>query len=233
MKKAFTLIEMMIVVVILWIWLLWVISTLSHSYKFLYNTKNKVSAINIARAWVEQVFNIRNTNWQRWWGKKDQCWLKINPLVDDWSDGCQNDNWFGSWYYTLVSTWTEQKYFALNPETTWLALNGLIETTDWNFLLCKDANWIVSKCSSTPTSRPTNYFDTILYFQQVRWGYLLDKQSANPNGGDGKNIVCTDWMDTGCWDGRALEKNFCVDVVYYDWNKFKVSFCSVLTNFKK
>jgi len=231
-SSAFTLIEMMIVVVILWIWLLWVISTLSHSYKFLYNTKNKVSAINIARWWVEQVFNIRNTNWQRWWGKKDQCWLKVNPLVDTDNDGCQNDDWFSSWSYTIVSTWTNQKYFSLVKQNTGLYLDGEIESTDWNFLLCKNSDGIVSACSPTVVGRPTNYFDTILYFEQVRWGYLLDKQASNPNPGDWENISCDSWEDPWCGDWRALEKNFCVDVVYFDWDKFKVSFCSVLTNFK-
>lgn len=223
-SKAFTLIEMMIVVVIIWIWLLGVISTLSYSYKFLFNTKNKINAINIARAWVEQVFSIRNTNWQRWWGKKDQCWLKVDPLVDEGTSGCENDTWFGTWNYVLSLTWNEQKYFTLIKQNTNLLTWGKIQNDDWNFLLCKNPDWILTNCNGA-TSKPANYFDTALYFQQVRWWYIKDKYNNT------KLENCTDWDH--CWDGTALEKNFCVDVVYFDGVKRFITFCSVLTNFKK
>ena len=226
LKKAFTLIELMIVVVIIWIWLLWVIAAITNSYKFLYTTKNKITAINIARWGMESVFNIRNTNWQRWWGKKDQCWLKADPLVDNWNNGCEDDPWFGSESYVLQLTWNWQKYFTLVKKTTPLKLEGILIPNDWDYLVCKDSAWIVSVCNPSPVSRPTDYFDSTLYFQQVRGGYLNDKFNNS-------NISCSAWDVSWCWDGRALEKNFCVDVVYFDWTKKKVSFCSLLTNFKK
>ena len=234
LKKAFTVIEMMIVVLIIWIWLIWVISTISSSYRFLYNTKNKVTAINIARAWMEEVFNIRNTNWTRWWGKKDQCWLKVNPLYANTDNKCEKDTWFGSGSYVLVSTWIEQKYFMLTKKTTPLNITWTITSNDWKYLVCKNNDWLLVNCWSSTTKRPANYFDSTLFFQQIRWGYLNDKQHSN---WDGNNIDCDDGTTTlspwTCGDGRALEKNFCVDVVYFDGNKKNVTFCSVLTNFKK
>jgi len=226
-KKAFTVVEMMIVVLILSVWLLGVISTLSDAYSFLYNMKNKISAINFARWWMEWVFNIRATNWQRWWDtNKYTCWLKVNPLVDEKNVWCEDDTWFSSWNYVIDLTWNEQKYFYLQKVNWDPLLTGWNLTwSDWKYLLCKNADGIVSSCWNY-TQRPNNYFDSVLFFRQVRWWYLLDKYNNN-------FITCDKWNDLNCWDGRALEKNFCVDVVWFDGDKRSVSFCSVLTNFKK
>ena len=224
MKKAFTLLELMIVVVILWIWLVWVFLTLNNAYSFIQWIKQKTMAINFARWWVEWVFSIRNTNWQRWWWKKDKCWLKINPLVDDNNDWCENDPWFQDGSYILQITWTQQ-YFILEKINTPFNPTWPLTWDDWQYLLCVDNNTnLINACPSN--SQPTSYFDPTYFFRQVRWWYLLDK---NVN----TFINCTKWTDTNCWDGRFLEKNFCVDVFYFDWTKKKVTFCTVMTNFKE
>ncbi len=226
-KKAFTLVELAIVVVILWVGLIWVFLTLKNSYRFLQNIKEKTLAINFAREGVEWVFTIRNTNWQKWSGKKDKCWLKINPLVDEWSKWCENDAWFGSGKtYILWITWTQQ-YFYLKEQNPAISNWITIASTDWHYLLCKDPTTnLINACDLS--SQPSKYFDTTYYFRQVRWWYLLDKNNNSlldcSNGSDSS--------DPNCWDGRFLEKNFCVDVYYFDGVKRKISFCTVMTNFK-
>ena len=35
------------------------------------------------REGMEVMRHIRDTNWTRWAGKRDECWLKIDPLSDD------------------------------------------------------------------------------------------------------------------------------------------------------
>jgi len=224
-KKAFTIIEMLVVIIIIWVWLIWVFTITNNSYKFLFDIKSKLVAINIARSGVEWVFNIRNTNWQRWWWKKDKCWLKINSLIDDSNDGCENDTWFWSWSYKLYLTWTSQKYFELLPQSSGLKLDWDIVPDDWKYLLCKE-NWTISPCSTSFNSRPNDYFAQALYFQQVRWWYLLDKNWD-------KIITCNKWDDSECWDWRFLEKNFCVDVIYLEKSKKSITLCSVMTNFEK
>lgn len=226
-KKAFSIIEVMIVVLIIWTWLIWVFTMIGNSYSFLTDIKSKLTALNLARWWVEWVFNVRNTNWQRWWWKKDQCWLKINPLVDDNNDGCENDTWFGTWSYKLYLTWTNQKYFALQAQSPALNIDWAITSNDWNYLLCEE-NGIISPCSWSITWRPAGYFAPELYFQQVRWWYLLDKNNNT------EMTNCSYWIsNTDCSDGRFLEKNFCVDVVYFAWAKKNITFCSVMTNFQE
>ena len=230
MKKAFTLIELVIVIIILSIGLIWVFTTMRNSYKFLQEIKEKTMAINFARGGIEWVFSIRDTNWQRWWGKKDKCWLKVNPLVDEWSEGCEDDEWFGSGSYVLaLATWnSDQEYFYLSKQNQAFDPSWPLKTDDWKYLLCEDKNnWIIKACTWY-TSRPPDYFDATLFFRQVRWWYLLDK---NNNSDITSN--CNKWNDPGCWDGRFLEKNFCVDVFYFDGFKKKITLCSVMTNFLK
>ena len=225
-SQAFTLIELIIVVVILWIGLIGVFLTLKNSYKFLQGIKEKTMAINFAREGVEWVFSVRNTNWQRWSGKKDQCWLKINPLVDEGSEGCEDDTWFGSGKtYILDITW-DQQYFYLKEQSPAFTPTWPITNDDWKYLLCLDPTTNLIKACPNYSWRPSDYFDPTLFFRQVRWWYLLDK-NANTF------LNCSAGSDTNCWDGRFEEKNFCVDVFYFDWVKKKVTFCTVMTNFKE
>jgi len=230
MKKAFSLIELIIATVILSIWLIGVFVTMKNSYKFLQEIKEKTMAINFARGGMEWVFSIRDTNWQRWWWKKDQCWLKVNPLVDDWDDGCENDEWFGSWAYVLaLATWAkDQEYFYLSNQSQFFNPKWPLTSDDWKYLLCEDKNsWVIKACTWY-TSRPSDYFDATLFFRQVRGGYLLDKNANNDI-----TLNCNKWDDSWCGDWRFLEKNFCVDVFYFDGVKKKITMCSVMTNFMK
>jgi len=229
LNKWFTLIELIIATIILSIGLIGVFVTMKNSYKFLQEIKEKTMAINFARGGMEWVFSIRDTNWQRWSGKKDKCWLKVNPLFDDdWK--CENDAWFSSWSYVLaLATWnSDQEYFFLSKQDEAFNPDGPLIESDWKYLLCEDTNnWIIKACTWY-TSRPTNYFDPTLFFRQVRGWYLLDK-NANTN----ITSNCSEGDDAWCWDGRFLEKNFCVDVFYFDGVKKKITMCSVMTNFMK
>lgn len=231
-KKAFTLVEILIVVMILWIWLMWVFTMIWKTYDFLQSTKTKLVAINYARWWVEQVFNIRNSNRQRRWWKRDACWLKVDPLNDNAQDGCGNDAWFASWSYIIqkkqTSTWN-QEYFALSWLEVPLQISGQLLDTDRKYLLVQDENGFVQTTTWNLTKKPDDYFSSAMYFQQVRWWYLQDKNATTNN-----FITCNDWeTNSDCSDGRFLEKNFCVDVVYFSQNKKYVTFCAALTNFKK
>ena len=121
------------------------------------------------------------------------CWLKINPLlVDKDNDGCENDDWFGSGSYILSITGSNQKYFSLSKVNTKLATTGEVQTNDYKFLVDMDKNGYLNAKPST--SRPNDYFDSTLYFRQIRGGYLLDKQA-------------NDLLD--CGNGKTKDKGEC------------------------
>ena len=120
-------------------------------------------------------------------------------------------------------TWDNQKYYYLSWVTTELKLTWDLVTSDFTYLMRKKDNIIQTIPSMF---KPANYFSSVMYFLQVRWWYLMDKNANS-------FITCSKWNDTNCGDGRFLEKNFCVDVVYFDWKKNRIGWCSSMTNFKK
>lgn len=83
MKKGFTIIEIIIVVLLISGGLLTVVDALKNSSIYLQKTRQKIIAINLAREGMEQVMNIRNTNRQKRAGQKEQTRLKTNPFVDE------------------------------------------------------------------------------------------------------------------------------------------------------
>ncbi|MBU0625911.1 hypothetical protein KKG31_04400 [Patescibacteria group bacterium] len=53
------------------------------------------------------MYQIRDSNRNRRAGKKEECWLKIDPLNDEGDNGnCDNDTWMESGYYILTTTIT-------------------------------------------------------------------------------------------------------------------------------
>ena len=49
---------------------------------------------------------MRDTNRQRWAGKKEECWLKIDPLHSTQGDpnSCADDDWMQSGHYILLQS---------------------------------------------------------------------------------------------------------------------------------
>ncbi|MBU1758670.1 hypothetical protein KKG31_06090 [Patescibacteria group bacterium] len=52
------------------------------------------------------MYQIRDSNRNRRAGKKEECWLKIDPLNDEDTEGCGDDPRMGSGYYILTTTST-------------------------------------------------------------------------------------------------------------------------------
>jgi hypothetical protein len=55
-------------------------------------SKANTIAINLTREAIEIIHNIRDTNWQRRPGQKDDCRLKKDPLSNE-DNNCTNDEW--------------------------------------------------------------------------------------------------------------------------------------------
>ncbi len=103
-KKWFTLIELMISVVIISMWFFWIIAAIKSWINFMEKTRKEVIAINMARSWMEMVYNIRDTNRTRRTSKIEECWLKIDPMKDDTTNWCEDDDWFatGNWGFVVT-----------------------------------------------------------------------------------------------------------------------------------
>lgn len=114
-KRGFTLIEILIACVLLGIGISGVVVVITNGLSFVQDTRQRVIAVNIAREGMEQMYQIRDTNWQRRAGKKEQCRLKKDPLVDENLPGCEDDARITSgWYAIMVASGVQQEYFFLS-----------------------------------------------------------------------------------------------------------------------
>ena len=223
-KSAFTIREILVIIVVVSVGLLSVLVVLSDGMKYVQKTRQKVVALNLAREWMEAIYQIRDTNRTRRAWVKDACWLKTNPLVDEWSVGCSDDVRFSSGFYILqrLSTWGQQ-YFALDAMLTWIDFGSGIYNS-W-FALCQTwvKNWYWDSCPwRTWNMSEWKYFREI----EWRWLYLKDVSVVWWSW-----IVCSSWSPV-CWTSSPKEFRFCSRVVYMGDNTGEVKLCGVITNFK-
>ncbi len=225
-RRWFTLWEILVIVVVISVGLMSIISLLTYGINFVQKSRQRVIALNLAREGIEAVYQIRDTNWQRWWWMKDACRLKVDPLLDENTPWCSDDTWMASGHYILQTTvMSGQQYFVL----TWYTLDGLqlsggITTGELNYSLCQSwgvrtsCPWVVSL---TPEGR---------YFREVKWYGVFLKDVATTWG---QFIVCPNGTDVQtCGSERAKEFRFCSKVVYVGYGTGQVELCGVITNFK-
>lgn len=117
-----TMIELMAVLAIMWLWITALLSTIWAWIDFAKDTENNIKAINIAREWIEWVINIRDTNWLRFSSDKINCWNTYN-----YSSNC-----IGWWWTTIASG----SYILYSQNGVW-NLTG----ATWDYV----GNWIVYK----------------------------------------------------------------------------------------
>lgn len=225
LKKGFTIREILVIIVVISVGLLSVVVVLTNGMKYVQKTRQKVVALNLAREWMEAIYQIRDTNRTRWAGVKDWCRLKINPLVDEWIARCNDDAWFtiGSYVLERLYTWG-QEYFALTgPMSTWINLSNGLDSDDYNFSLCQESGYWNSHIWTWCISSEGQYFREIEWL----WLYLKDSSTSWWD-----LISCTWWTASWCWTSSAKEFRFCSKVVYIGDSTGEVKLCGVITNFK-
>ena len=225
-KLGFTIREILIIIVVVSIWLLSVVVVLTDGMKYVQKTRQRVIALNLAREWMEAIYQIRDTNRTRWAWVKDACWLKINPLVDDvWNETCTDDLRFttGSYVLQRLTTWW-QGYFALTgPFLPWINLSDGVDSGDYVFSLCQQSGYWDACIWQSPTTSEGKYFRQI----DGLWLYLKDTTDTWWT-----LITCTWWLSSGCWTSTAKEFRFCSKVAYIGDSTGEVQLCGVITNFK-
>ncbi len=231
-NDAFTLIEMLMVIVVVSIWIISIMSVINYWQRYVWQIRQDVIASNLAREWAELVFNIRDTNWERWSGRRDQCWLLEDPSIEDPSiddSWCESMPWIKAWAYVLswqTPTDWEQIYNYLSWVNEGLDLSDWITDDDRTFALCSNedaSRW-------TPCPWDDNPSPEWSFFRMIDIKWLYDKK-------EGSTLDCDRWNDTDwawndCSDPTAKELRFC-SVVEYVWHwQGKVELCTSMTNFK-
>lgn len=233
-RQGFTIREILVIIVIVSVGLLSVVVVLTNGMKYVQKTRQKVIALNLAREWMEAVYQIRDTNRTRRAWVKDKCWLKINPLVDDYepfiwaTPSCINDIRFASGSYVLQRLSTGgQEYFALTGPWSALDISSLVTTDPTKFSLCQQSGYRNSCMWRTWTTSEWRYYREIVWL----WLYLKDVPASTWN-----DIVCSwwtvFWWNPDCGTSSAKEFRFCSRVVYIGDGTGEVQLCGVITNFR-
>ena len=103
----------------------WIILGINRAFVFMNNTKLDVIATNLAREWVEMMYNIRDTNWRKYSGEKDKYWAYLWT----WNDG--EYDWFNNWLYVLHENTDVNGNNYIKPE---LLIHGYDYVhSDWYF----------------------------------------------------------------------------------------------------
>ncbi len=228
--KWVTLIELLIWLSILAVWLVAIVNILNWWLENIDKIRQETIAINLAREWVEWVYNIRNTNWIKRAWVKDKCWLKIDPLIDEGNDwDCSNDTRMQKWHYILSlkqNKW--QKYFYLqNSNVTWLDMTHYDKWIDDKYNLCYTWSYRMS-CPWQINSR-----SEWMFFREIEWKWLFQKDTTTDWW---KELICKKWTDTywwiDCWWSNAKEFRFCSKVQYFKNYLWTIELCAIITNFE-
>lgn len=224
-KRGFTLWEILVIVVVISVWMMSIISLLTYGLSYVQKSRQRIIAINLAREWIEAVYQIRDTNRQRWAGRKEECRLKTNPLVDSWSVWCSDDIWIQSGIYILdTHTTSGQTYFFLTGYTTGvLDISSGIGTWDLMYSLCFSGGLRMACPGVDMTTSEGRYF------REIRWYGLFAKDTAITWW---QYMTCTSGQNYfTCGSATAKEFRFCSKVVYVWFGTWEVELCGLLTNF--
>jgi hypothetical protein len=215
-KKAFTLAEVIIVCALFSLMVIWIMVAINRAFIFLDNTRLSVRATNLAREWVEMMYNLRDSN------RRKYSWERDRNRLNAWLVGSINP-----WIYTINETWNSNgDYF--------IYLSGLsvsdIETfysVDWFFSDAFSGQRISSKLDFTGT------------YSYYSWWIILTWWSI-------KDLVQVDGLEfyriarvfgiedkpsPGCTNKCPQEMRFCVKVFYESQWQHASELCSIMTNF--
>lgn len=163
-KKAFTIIELLIAMIIFGIWILVVVSVLNHNVLLSKTLSLKTRATMFAKEWMELVFNIRDSNNLQY--KKRNCYMDCHEYSDS------------GFLWKLWKTWTNYRinlnivsYIPQAREISDLS-ESQIYTQTWA-VTGSSYNWFrysyyLTWSKKTPFRRYVN-------FEDVRW---LDASSS-------------------------------------------------------
>lgn len=242
-KKGFTLIELAVGTVLIGIWLTAIVNVLQYAIKLTNTTKSQVVAINLAREWIETVFNMRDTNWKMFSSKKDECWLSTQP--DFSNPNCQTLPWMNA------KPWVWVYYYIKSPFTNVLFFTGenVLVPTPWQLAVVENkwddtgissgyrmcyfgwstgTNWYWDSCNGSTNGAFDTKYGRYWRWIEIKW---LFKKDAVPWWTP--LVWCTDWSQPWCNTSAAKELRFCSRVDYFFGIARRVELCSAITNFEE
>ena len=205
-KKATSIIEAVIVLVVIWIWIVWSYKVFTNSQKLSHTTKNRIQAIEIAREWIEAMKNIRDTNWAMYSFAYNNCW---NTLNYDWS--CSSDIWKNIAKYIennksyIIYKNTSKNQWDLKEKTSW-PYNSIYKNS---FKVWLDNNWFYTQEIITKKLIPSFTREIKINYIDTNWGWTnkLDEKM--------KVTSIVKWVDSSWTKPHEVE----LETILSNWKK--------------
>ena len=221
---------MVIAMTLLAIGLVAILETIRLWLTFTGRIRQDIVSVNLAREGMEQMFNIRNTNRLRRSWKRDECWLKQNPLIDQNGVWCEDDPRIGSGNYVILSviSWSQQSQIITGGNFPDLDIVDIIDTGDKQSGMCY-ASGVRYNCPWMVEATPE-----WLFFRQIEVKWLYRKDTTTTWG---EAMSCDNGNDTSggipCGWSHAKEVRFCSLVAHTKEGFGQSRLCSVITNFEE
>lgn len=196
-KKATSIIEAIIVLLIIVTWVTWMYTLFDKSTLLSNSTENKIQAIQIAKQWIEAITNIRDSNWIRFSSDFKNCWntdvSKHIGVTCLWDTGNSLD--ILAWSYIVFrnndNSWNLQSK-TVNTFWLWSYIN--------DYRVDLDTNWIY-----TQTWNLNNLYP--IFTREVKISYLQSDWTTVWNTGDPKMKVISlvQWVDSSSTNPHKVE----------------------------
>jgi len=159
-RKATSIIEAMVTLLIITVWIVWVFTIYSNSRKLSDTTKYRIEAIEIAREGIEAMKNIRDTNYLALGSDTVNCWNTFNyNWTCVWDNTTTKD--ISSWSYIIYQD-TISNRWLLSGATTWIYSDSAYRN---NFIVKKDTNWFYTQSWWTVDLKP-------IFTREIQISYL-------------------------------------------------------------
>lgn len=209
-KRWFTMVETILSLTIFAIAVSWIILAMNRSYLFINKIKNQIMATNLAREWVEMMYNLRDSNWRKNSGQKD---LYRNNA------GGSNNEVIGDWLYTI--------WVVSNENDKSIILKSLNDND------CYTDDWYKKCINDIKVEFTWKYKYRDVDSEKVKEWEIEDLMNWVEFFRIVKVFRTTTKRDK-CTDAECpKELQFCVKVFYRDVSQGAVELCSIMTNFEK
>jgi len=204
-KKATSIVEAMIILLIISSWVTWMYLIFSKSNQLSGSIKNKIYWIQIAKQWIEAFTNIRNTNWLQFPSDYKNCWNTLNYNINCIWDNTTNYD-IQSWSY-IIYKWNNDLWY-LSGATSW---------TFWNWTYINDykiwlKNWIYSQSGSTEELLPIFTRELRISYLDEDWTLWTDSNSVKI-----KVISLVQWVDSSSQNPHKVE----LEQILSNWKQYK------------
>jgi len=237
---SFTLAEVIVVCSLFAVMVIWIIFAINRTFIFMDNTRLAVRASNLARWWVELMYNLRDSNWRKcsWYRDKTRLYvwwqaacdsIGASDLLSGWVYAIKQSTWGTLWDTYIyverlpvqnsdVDTFWDVDWF-FSDAYSWVRLSNKLDFT-WTYLYYSwNAN---NNLSELVTWNLADLLEInwLEFYRILRVYWVFCKNSS-----DAHDTTCSN-------DSDPKEMRFCVKVFYKNvqWQHAS-ELCSIMTNF--